>query len=251
MKTTRPVSSERTKELVKPTPRFLIALGVWGCFCSAHLVNAGTISPFLINPANNHQYVLLTSETWTSSESEAVSLGGHLATINDQSEQNWVFTTFGGYGGAQRLLWIGLNDAAVEGQFRWSSGEAVAYTHWASGEPNNANGNEDYVAMYYPNHSSAGFWNDWNNRTSDPIGLPFNGVVELVPEPQVIWLALLGLGCTMIRWQGGRALNKAARRPNRTLEPLEQCGEIAKGILPRSAGRKAGGRQRTSPPVRL
>src|SRR2546428_7359019 len=98
MKTTRRVSSERTNDLVKRTPRFLIALGVWGCFFSADLVNAGTISPFLINPANDHRYVLLTSETWTSSESEAVSLGGHLATINDPSEQNWVFTTFGSYG---------------------------------------------------------------------------------------------------------------------------------------------------------
>jgi len=172
---------------------WLTAIGiVFYCFAGA-LAGAATQSSIFVNPANNHQYVLLTSQMWTSSEAEAITLGGHLATINDQAEQNWVFTTFGSYGGVQRLLWIGLNDVAVEGQFRWSSGEPVTYTHWAAGEPNDAGGNEDYTAMYYPNHSSASFWNDWNDRTSDPIGLPFNGVVEIVPEPQVAWLLLGGL----------------------------------------------------------
>src|SRR5262249_55924877 len=61
----------------------------------------------------------------------------------------------------------------------WSSGESSSFTAWAEGEPNNAGYGEDFVAIYYPNHSQGGRWNDWNDRTEDPIGLPMNGVVEI------------------------------------------------------------------------
>jgi len=43
-------------------------------------------------------------------------------------------------------LWIGFTDQASEGTWEWISGEAVTYTNWASGEPNDANG-EDYAVM--------------------------------------------------------------------------------------------------------
>lgn len=160
---------------------------------------AAPISPSILNPANNHTYRLLSSATWTASEAEAISLGGHLVTINDQAEQDWVFSIFGGYGGVQRLLWIGLNDVAIEGQFTWTSGEPVTYTKWAPGEPNNANGIEDHVSMYYPNHSASSRWNDWDVRTSDPIGIPFNGVVEIVPEPGSTALIATGAALCMTR----------------------------------------------------
>jgi hypothetical protein len=138
------------------------------------------LSPEVINPANGHTYVLLTAGTWSNAESAAIALGGHLATIRNQFEQDWVFSTFGHYEGTPHLLWLGLNDAGSKGNFVWSSGEHVTYTHWADGEPNNAYGNEDYVAMFYPGHSSASYWNDWAARAKDPIGLPLNGVVEII-----------------------------------------------------------------------
>ena len=150
----------------------------------------------VFDTGSGHRYFLLSQNTWAASESEAVSLGGHLATINTAAEQSLVFSAFGGFGGQQRLLWIGLNDAAVEGQYRWASGETSAYTNWANGEPNASSTAEDYVAMYYPNFNQPGTWNDWNDRTSDPIGLPFNGVVEIVPEPTAIVFA--GVGACML-----------------------------------------------------
>ena len=39
------------------------------------------------------------------SEAQAVALGGHLATINDQAEQDWVVALFGQYGGEYLTLW--------------------------------------------------------------------------------------------------------------------------------------------------
>lgn len=130
------------------------------------------------NAANGHFYVLLSPATWSWSEHAAAELGGHLAALNDQAEQDWVFQTLATYGGVNRLLWIGLNDVAKEGAFRWSSGEPVSFTNWAPGEPNNALGGEDFVTMYQPGHTYAARWNDWGERVLDG-SRPFNGVVEL------------------------------------------------------------------------
>lgn len=144
---------------------------------------ATPISPYFVNPANGHAYVLLSQQNWTRSSSEAVHLGGQLVTINNSAEQDWVYQTFGRYGGRSRLLWIGLTSAGT-GNFRWINGETLNYTRWAAGEPNS--GGENYVAIYYPGHNQQNRWNDWGNATSDPIGLPFNGVVEFrngLPNP--------------------------------------------------------------------
>ena len=142
---------------------------------------ARPISPKIVNPDNGHVYLLLEAATWQDSEAEAVALGGHLATVRSQAEEDWIVRTFGSYGGEQRLLWIGLSDIQKKFHFSWSSGESVSYTCWAKGEPNNALRGEDFVAIYYPNHSQGGKWNDWHDRTEDPIGLPMCGVVEIIP----------------------------------------------------------------------
>jgi len=79
----------------------------------------------------------LSENNWTNSENFAQSIGGHLVTINDQNENEWVFNTFSNYGGVGRSLWIGFNDQAVEGTFAWASGEGVTYSNWSVGQPNN------------------------------------------------------------------------------------------------------------------
>lgn len=138
------------------------------------------LSPLTTNPATGRQYLLLHNADWTQAEQWARSMGGHLATVRDQAEQDWIYGTFGSYGGFSKLLWIGLNDRAREEKFVWFAGDATLFTHWASGEPNGS-GSENFVAMYYPGHSQQARWNDWSDRLTDPIGIPFHGVVELVP----------------------------------------------------------------------
>ena len=154
---------------------------------------ATSISPEIVNPANGHRFVLLQNNTWTSSEAEAQSLGGYLATIRNQADEDWVFSTFGNYGGKKRLLWIGLNDAPITGDFCWVSAAPVTFTAWAPGEPSNL-GTEHYVAIYYPGHSAQNQWNNWRNISTDPIGLPLNGVVEI--NPAVVVSTLIPLGAT-------------------------------------------------------
>ncbi len=104
-----------------------------------------TLSGPIVNPANGHKYYLLNANTWTASEAEAVALGGHLATVNDAAENAWITTTFSA---PYYYLWIGLNDAAVEGQFVWSSGQPRTYLDWYPGEPNSYASDEDYVLIY-------------------------------------------------------------------------------------------------------
>jgi hypothetical protein len=77
-----------------------------------------------VNPANGHTYILLENSTWAEAEAAAVALGGHLATIRNQAEQDWLWNRWG-----TNSLLIGLNDAAQEGVFTWTSGEPVVYTN--------------------------------------------------------------------------------------------------------------------------
>lgn len=160
-------------------------------------VQAGILTGLITNPGNGHTYYLLTEDTWQSSEAQAVALGGHLATINDQAEQDWVFSSFGSFSGVSRSLWIGLTDQASEGNFTWISGEPVLYTHWIAFQPDNAFGNENYVHMINSANEfghPGGLWNDLASpNTIFATFNPLNGVVEVVPEPASATLTLVGL----------------------------------------------------------
>jgi hypothetical protein len=99
-------------------------------------LNAAVLYGPVTNATSGHIYYLLTTNTWTASESEAESLGGTLAIVNNQEENAWLYSTFSMFGGVARGLWIGLTDQVLEGTFVWVTGEPLTYTNWAGGEPN-------------------------------------------------------------------------------------------------------------------
>lgn len=102
---------------------------------------------------NGHYYKLYESaSTWKKAKSLCESLGGHLVTITSEGEQNFVYNNIAG----NRYAWIGATDEAKEGSWKWITGETWSYTHWASGQPDNYNGNEDY-ACFWGNAN----WNDF------------------------------------------------------------------------------------------
>lgn len=153
-------------------------LGLMACLVpNAH---AAVLAGPSTNAANGHLYYLLTPSGWTLAEAEAVSLGGHLVTINDDAEQKWVYSIFG-----TNEIWIGLTDRDVEGTFQWVSGETSTYRNWDPGEPNNAasgNNNQDYVHIYSITNSTVSRRGKWDDRSeTEASALGFKGVVELVP----------------------------------------------------------------------
>jgi hypothetical protein len=122
------------------------------------------------NPTTGHYYRLVDNVTWAQAESYAISVGGHLVTINNQAEQDWLAATFTG-----QNLWIGFSDQAAEGTWVWSSGEPVTYTNWLRGEPNNCGFWTPEVPVCQPenaavmNYTGQGGWNDLPGGQLDAI----------------------------------------------------------------------------------
>ncbi len=138
---------------------YLIRLGGYG----ATNFGAGTmtVAPIAMlgdftDKTTGVRYVAVAGGSFAASEALAVALGGHLASINDQAEQDFVHSNFGNLGGVDRRIWIGFNDVAVEGAFEWTDLSSRKYTNWNAGEPNNSGGVEDYAEML----GSTGKWND-------------------------------------------------------------------------------------------
>ncbi|MBI3850912.1 MAG: tandem-95 repeat protein [Verrucomicrobia bacterium] len=168
-------------------------LGTWTDAPSNQLhsavIEVGPPDPIILagpitNTANGHWYYLLNFTNWPAAEQIAVSLGGHLATINNAAENQWVFDTFSTFGGLERPMWIGLNDAAQEGTWVWVSGEPVTYLNWSPIEPNSGDGvfpDEDHVLIWHP---SSGFpLGSWNDAPSNQLQY---AVVEVAPPAPVI-----------------------------------------------------------------
>ncbi|APZ95973.1 lectin-like protein [Fuerstiella marisgermanici] len=147
---------------------------------------------------------------WLDAEAEAVTLGGHLATINSQAENDFVFNTFSAvaenYAIQNNLpvrnkisLWIGLSDHVAEGDFIWASGEISPYSNFAPGEPASGHAGEDWVGMF-ANWGAPSLWHD---IFTDPgADLPF-GVVEVsaspVPEPSSAFLLFFAVPVCLYR----------------------------------------------------
>lgn len=110
----------------------------------------GMLHQRVVNPANGHDYIFVTTpKTWEQAQQSCADIGYGLVTINNSSEEQWLQ----GYQGSA-YWWIGYNDRATEGTWRWSNGTA-AYSNWAPGEPNNM-GDEDCAVDNW----SGGMWND-------------------------------------------------------------------------------------------
>jgi hypothetical protein len=136
--------------------------------------------------------------TWTDASACSYQLGGLLARIDDQAEQNAIMAeisnagitnsnTVAPDGGGASYLWLGGNDLTEEGKWNWigenaqqtnfwqgnASGSAVdgLYNNWVNtssfgGEPDNYMGNQNGLGLAltaWP-YGSVGQWNDLNHE---------------------------------------------------------------------------------------
>ncbi|EDN66413.1 conserved hypothetical protein [Beggiatoa sp. PS] len=114
---------------------------------------------------NGHWYERFNGQvTWDEARRIAKALGGELATITSEAENNWVYENLFGYTYEEFPIfcfWLGGSDEQNEGNWTWVTGEPWQYAHWMAGEPsNNASsiGKTDENYLAYWNNSSE--WND-------------------------------------------------------------------------------------------
>ena len=163
--------------------KYVAASVATGALLSFHAFGGPAVLDSAVNPANGHAYYLLDNSDWTNAENAAIGLGGHLATINDLNENNWVWDRWG----TNRTLWIGLSDPSIgdgtgaqhAADFVWSSGDPSAFRNWRSGEPNNGNSGEYFTSILPKGFAGGGQWNDTPNTTNVAGLPPIYGVVEV------------------------------------------------------------------------
>lgn len=148
-----------------------------GCLCSvavALIANAAMATPVWYSNGGHYYALSDTSGNWTQTESEAVRFGGHLVAINSAAENAWLVSAF------PQTAFIGLYqpDGSPEpaGNWGWSNGEALTYTNWRAGQPDDYLGRNDYGQINIG--AADGLWDD-----VDVMGYPedrtYQGIMEV------------------------------------------------------------------------
>lgn len=97
-----------------------------------------------------------TVSTYEAAEEYCESLGGHLATITSQDENDALYAYIKSKG--VDTAYFGLSDAETRGTYKWVTGEEVDYLNWHVNEPNHEGGRELYGEFYWKYQN--GQWND-------------------------------------------------------------------------------------------
>ncbi|XP_052760385.1 macrophage mannose receptor 1-like [Mya arenaria] len=104
---------------------------------------------------NQSCYELLkTTMTWGNADDICRRSGGHLVSINDATEQQYI-QGFMMRHDPRSTVWVGLFDKGSEGVYHWLSGEKVTYTNWVSGHVDH--GSKDCVIL---DPARGGVWDD-------------------------------------------------------------------------------------------
>ena len=78
----------------------------------------------------------------------------YLASVHSDGEQQFLANQFAKpYG----VVWIGLNDIKDEGHFTWINGDAVNFTYWSHGQPDDQGAVQDCTVIK-PDYSY--MWDD-------------------------------------------------------------------------------------------
>jgi hypothetical protein len=145
-----------------------------------------------VDPISGHTYEIGPADFWTNAVAAAAASSitdsqgnvyqGYLTAISSQRENDFILDFWTPY---TNTVWIGLTDANDPFNFRWANGEALTFTKWSAGEPNNSSGNEDYVQMF----QSTGAWNDLPDTPLNYI-IEYNTPPATIPEPGTIALTV-------------------------------------------------------------
>lgn len=148
---------------------------------------------WVTSPINGHKYTLVDCSSWTDAENQAVALGGNLATVRNEAENDWIYHFALDEKSDCCRLWIGLcrpvgsSGPAPGYGWTWISGEPVTFTKWASWmDPSHIYVPGDHGLMFirYYNHNADEELSSWApERSYGAQYVMTTGVVEVVPEP--------------------------------------------------------------------
>jgi hypothetical protein len=105
---------------------------------------------YMGNYLGNKYFCSTKTATWPNAKIICQNSGGKLCVMNSPDENQFVASKLMGV-----TAYIGLHDSNSEGYFEWIDGTSVNFTSWATGQPNNSNGDQDYVELL-----PDGTWND-------------------------------------------------------------------------------------------
>ena len=124
----------------------------------------------IISLINSNRYVFIKNAgiTWHEARDDAVQRGGHLATVNTHEEWNTILDLYQAENGDG--AWLGGTDENNEGQWEWVTGESwnddVDYwSEYQGPQPDNGQGIEHYLEIWYYNEEWNDRANDWPNQT--------------------------------------------------------------------------------------
>jgi Lectin C-type domain/Secretion system C-terminal sorting domain/SprB repeat len=119
---------------------------------------------------NGHGYYQSDDDySWPDAKTIAAGVGGHLVTITDAAESNFIKAQLPQ---ADFGSWIGLFNNGLPGSFEWVTGETFSFTDWNVNEPNNFNGTAGNIAEPYVHIRGAAPNDRWNDISPD-WNLPF------------------------------------------------------------------------------
>ncbi|MEL6428670.1 MAG: lectin-like protein [Planctomycetota bacterium] len=146
------------------------------------LAATSSAAPQTRNPVNGNHYLYVADAlTWTDARTAAEGFSfmgapGHLVTLADANEDEFVFDLFINASAPGTSCWIGASQntssptyAEPSDGYEWVTGEPFDYVNWATNEPNNASLGQDFVEMW-----DVAAWND----TNDFSGLVGGYIVE-------------------------------------------------------------------------
>lgn len=119
-----------------------------------------------------HIYELYDKPTsWETAKIVCENKGGHLATITSEKEQKAIEKLV--QHGNAKYYNIGATNKDDITQWKWVTGEAMAYTNWAVGEPNNVSNLERYLSIF----TSDNYFGKWNDTTNFSTAGMSNGFI--------------------------------------------------------------------------
>ena len=105
-------------------------------------------------------------KSWGAARADCKARGGDLASIHSAAENQQAFELSRGGN-----MWLGLNDRAAEGKWKWSDGTPMDYKRWSESGADSWDGDEDCAGFW--DGRGDGSWDDMYGEASCSQPLPY------------------------------------------------------------------------------